>query len=180
MVIGKLLNRPTTMLYAPVASIVCLGTSTDETLRMNARRIVGVIFGGVLGFITLFIGKFIPYYAEWLQILMIPLAMLLDICVCNILRLKRSVVISCVLVLLVARRTDVTLGESLDFAVNYTLDTVIGCILAVGVNVLLPYKMPQEAAEKNMQSPEKAADNACPQTGELGGEEQDGDQSAKL
>jgi len=128
------------MPISAVAAIVTIRATQGETLRTGAFRLLGTFFGGAIGILTVVIGLFLPYYHDGLFVVVIPLMLLFNLYLCNVLNMQDSCVISCVVTLVVAAHVtpDATVRESLVFTLMRLLDTFIGVTVATVMN-LLPY-----------------------------------------
>jgi len=123
-----------------VAAIVTIRATQGETLRTGAFRLLGTFFGGALGMLTVVIGLFLPYYHDWLYVVVLPLMLLLNLYLCNVLNMQDSCVISCVVTIVVAAHVvpGESVGESLVFTLIRLRDTFIGVTVATVMNVF-PY-----------------------------------------
>ena len=144
--IGYLAERETTMIIGTVAAIICLKPTKEETLHADFMRLLSTLVGGVIGFLPSVIGEFFPIYAEGLFILIVPVFILLDIYICNLLRIQEATALSCVVVLLIATHIDLRIEENLLYAINRILDTFIGATVATLVNIAIPWKPEQGSA----------------------------------
>jgi len=133
-----------------VSAIVTLQTTQDDTIRTAVFRVLGTAFGGILGILTVVIGLFLPYYNDGLFVIVIPLMLLVDLYLCNFLKMQDFCSISCVVIIIVAARIaeDVSVGESLIFTLVRVRDTSIGVIVATVINVLPYYITRRFDAEK--------------------------------
>ena len=129
-----------TMSIAAVSAIVTIRPTRGETVSSGAFRVIGTAFGGALGIIAVVVGLFLPYYNEGLSVVVIPLMLILNMYICNVLKMQDSCTISCVVTLLVAGH--VSQGSTVGSALVYTLfrvsDTLIGVVVATVMNIL-PY-----------------------------------------
>ena len=123
-----------------VAAIVTIKATQDETLRTGGFRMLGTVFGGLLGVLTVIIGLFLPYYNEGLFVIVIPLMLMLNLYLCNVLKMQDSCSISCVVTILVG--APITVGATVNDALLYTLfrvqDTLVGVVVATIMNIV-PY-----------------------------------------
>ena len=129
-----------TMAIAAVSAIVTIRPTRVETMSSGMFRVIGTIFGGAVGILTVFIGLFLPYYNEGLFVVVIPLMLLLNMYVCNVLKMQDSCTISCVVTILVAAHVnrDASVGSALIFTLFRVSDTLIGVVVATVMNIL-PY-----------------------------------------
>jgi uncharacterized membrane protein YgaE (UPF0421/DUF939 family) len=123
-----------------VSAIVTLRPTRGETVNTGIFRVLGTIIGGVIGTLAVLIGLFLPYYNDGLFVIVIPLMLLLNLYLCNVLKMQDACTISCVVTILVAAHIDLDL--SVGGALVYTLlrlrDTLIGVVVATLLNIV-PY-----------------------------------------
>ena len=121
-----------------VAAIVTTKATQGETVRTGIFRVLGTVVGGALGVLTVVIGLFLPYYNEGLFVAVIPLILILNLYLCNVLNMQDSCVISCVVTVVVAAHvtTDATIGEAMLFTLIRLRDTFIGVTVATIMNIL--------------------------------------------
>jgi len=105
-------------------------------------RLIGTLFGGLIGILTVIIGLFLPYYYDGLFIIVIPLMLMLNLYICNVLKMQDSCSVSCVVTLLVAANMsyDAAVGESLIYTLFRLRDTFIGVAVATVMNII-PYRV---------------------------------------
>jgi len=120
-----------------VAAMVTIKATQDETVRTGVYRVLGTLIGGVTGILTVMIGLFLPYYNEGLFVVVIPLVLLFNLYLCNVLNMQDSCVISCVVTIVVAAHVvaDASVGESLLFTLIRLRDTFTGVAVATVMNV---------------------------------------------
>lgn len=122
------------VLLALVATIICMQDSVDKSLRLGIDRIKGTILGALFGVgFTLLHLDTLPYA---LFLLCIFISMVLFIFICNLIRSRSSIVIGCFVFLTIFLDDMGTQGLYL-YAINKTLDTVIGITIAFMVNQLI-------------------------------------------
>ena len=128
---------------AAVSAIVTIRTTSGETMHSGVFRLLGTVIGGVVGILTVIIGLFLPYYSSGLFVIVIPLMLLLDLYLCNVLKMLDSCTISCVVTILVATQInlDATVGGALIYTLFRLRDTLIGVIVATILNIAPRYFM---------------------------------------
>jgi len=142
MIFALLVGGVESVTIMAVAAIVTIRPTQGETLSTGVFRILGTIIGGTLGILTAFIGILLPFYEDGLFVLIIPLMLLLNLYLCNVLNMQDSCSISCVVTIIVAAHValDATLGEVLIFTLLRLRDTFIGVIVATVMNII-PYQL---------------------------------------
>jgi len=126
---------------AAVSAIVTIRPTRGDTVHSGVFRILGTVIGGVTGTLAVFIGLFLPYYSEGLFVIVIPLMLLFDLYLCNVLKMPDSCTISCVVTILVATNInlDATVGGALVFTLYRLRDTLIGVGVATVLNIAPHY-----------------------------------------
>jgi len=135
--IAWLLGSKDSLPIAAIAAIVTMQATQSETLRIGVFRILGTIIGGAFGIITILIGLVLPYYADGLFIIIIPLMLLFNLYLCNLLKMQDSCSISCVVTIIIASHivADATFNETLVFTFIRLRDTLIGVVIATIINM---------------------------------------------
>jgi len=123
-----------------VSAIVTIQPTRGETMRSGGFRVLGTVIGGIIGTLTVLIGLFLPYYKDGLFVVVIPLMLLFNLYLCNVLKMQDTCTISCVVTILVATHVDLdaTVGGALLYTVIRLRDTLIGVLAATVMNVA-PY-----------------------------------------
>ena len=138
LLIAWLLGSKDSLPIAAIAAIVTMQATQSETLRIGVFRILGTIIGGIFGILTILIGLVMPYYADGLFIVVIPLMLLFNLYLCNLLKMQDSCSISCVVTIIIASHivADATFDETLVFTFIRLRDTLIGVVIATIINML--------------------------------------------
>jgi len=125
-----------------VSAIVTIRPTHGDTVHTGVFRLIGTLFGGLIGILTVIIGLFLPYYYDGLFIIVIPLMLMLNLYICNVLKMQDSCSVSCVVTLLVAANMsyDAAVGESLIYTLFRLRDTFIGVAVATVMNII-PYRV---------------------------------------
>lgn len=124
--------------YAAIAAVVCMKQSREDSWQAGFSRVIGTIIGGIVGMLMLYVFKYFEVTSsEWIHDFLVTLILLLLIKGTILLRADGSVVIACVVYcsLVLVSRGDATIVE---YAVGRVFETLIGVVLAVLVNMLLP------------------------------------------
>ena len=136
--IAWLLGSRDSLPIAAIAAIVTMQATRSETLRIGVFRILGTIIGGVFGILTILIGLVLPYYTDGLFIIVIPVMLLLNLYLCNLLKMQDSCSISCVVTIIIAAYI-VADASSFDETLLFTFirlrDTLIGVVVATAINM---------------------------------------------
>ena len=138
LLVAWLIGSKDSLPIAAIAALVSMQATQSETLRIGAFRILGTVIGGVFGIITVLIGLVLPYYTDGLFIVIIPIMLLLNLYLCNLLKMQDSCTISCVVTIIVASHIiiDTSFDESLIYTFIRLRDTLIGVVVASIINIL--------------------------------------------
>ena len=138
LLIAWLLDSRDSLPIAAIAALVTIQATNSETLHIGIFRILGTIIGGIFGILTVLIGLVLPYYTNGLFIIVIPIMLLLNLYLCNLLKMQDSCSISCVVTIIIAANIiiDATFAESLVYTFIRLRDTLIGVFVATMINML--------------------------------------------
>lgn len=121
------------VILALVAAILCMQDSVDKSINLGIARIKGTLLGGLLGVC------FTLLHLDQLNLLLflvcIFFSVMIFIFICNLIGAKSSILIGCVVFLM-------TVLESTDYspithAINRTVDTLVGIVVAFIINQLI-------------------------------------------
>jgi len=117
-------SLPFAMIYA---SVICVETSVVSSFKIGYNRVLGTILGGIIGLIV--------GYIPWYKGLTMALGIVITILVCNYLDIKKTTGIAITLVIIILLGSDkFTPGV---YAVQRTIDTILGIVIATIVNTLI-------------------------------------------
>ena len=131
------------ILITAVAAIVTIRVTQEETIGSGMFRIFGTAIGGALGVVAVLMSMVLPFYNSGLFVIVIPLILLLNLYICNVLNLQDSCSISCVVTILIATQIapmDNSISEALHYALMRVRDTIVGVSVATIMNIV-PYKI---------------------------------------
>mgnify|MGYP002555654288 FL=1 len=124
--------------FAIIAAVICMQKSTDATIKNSFNRVVGTAIGGVFGVALLFVEthlhmqRFMPLYLLVVALLLIPI-MLLTLAI----KKPTMTAFTCIVFLsiVINHFTD---ASPYPYALDRLLDTTIGIIVTLIVNLALP------------------------------------------
>lgn len=131
-------------IHSAIAAILCIKPLTKDTISVAVTRIIGTLIGGVTGALALlfFLEVGIPYYSllfySILCILLIPV-----IYIPVRLGWPEATALTCIVYVVVAAGYTGELTP-LQMAAERTIDTLLGIIVAVPVNIILPNRSKDE------------------------------------
>ncbi|GKX27524.1 hypothetical protein SH1V18_00040 [Vallitalea longa] len=122
--IFQLLNRPYPF-YACIAAVICMKNNFQNSFVIGKNRMIGTTIGGTIGLaLTLIFGN---------PSIVVGLGIVLVIYLCNLCKQSDSIVIACIV--FIAIMTNLKGTPSYIYAVNRVIDTFIGIIVSIVVNV---------------------------------------------
>ena len=136
LLISLLMDTHDSIPIIAVSAVVTLCATPGDSVHVAIARVLGTGIGGLFGALTVVMGLFLPYYADGLFIIIIPMVLMLNLYMCNFLKIQASCTISCVVTIIVASQVD--LSASISLALIFTLlrmrDTFIGVAVATIIN----------------------------------------------
>ena len=151
--IGWLRDRDGLNFFSMIAAVICIQKSTEATIKNSFNRFAGTAIGGVFGVAVLFMEtklhtqQFMPLYLLILALLLIPIILV------TLAIHKPSVSSFTCIVFLGVTVYHVSDANPYTYAVNRLLDTVIGVIVALIINLALPGHATLRAAEQGAEPP---------------------------
>ncbi|MCL2426356.1 MAG: aromatic acid exporter family protein [Oscillospiraceae bacterium] len=138
LVVAWLIGSRDSLPIAAIAAIVTMQVTRSDTLRIGIFRVLGTLIGGVFGVLAVFIGSMLPFPLAAQFIVIIPIMLLINLYVCNLLRMQDSCSISCVVIIIIASHLtmDATYYELVLLALIRLRDTMIGVVIATLINML--------------------------------------------
>ena len=112
-----------------VACFISMQDTVSGSLTTGLNRIKGTIFGGIIGFIVIYIFPGNPIFCG--------LGAILTIHACNLLNLNKSISIACITFLTIQMGYSDSLLQASYYSFSRVLDTCIGVIISIIVNFSL-------------------------------------------
>lgn len=121
--------------YSAIASVICMQTNVADTLHSGINRVIGTLVGGFSGLLYLLFVHNLKLDA-WLNYLIISVIATLIIWFLASINRKGSISIAAIVLLSVTINHGKEAAVPFSFAFNRTLDTLIGVMVAIGINWL--------------------------------------------
>ena len=138
-VLFKVLHRGSPML-AVLSAVFSLRTDHKQTWKFGISRFYGNMSGGILAIILLQSYRYFTL-PDYIDLLLVPLGIILLILFCN--RFNKTAVINSSATFLVIFY-NIEAAVNVEYAIQRVLDTLIGAVIAMIVNRLLPSPHLQE------------------------------------
>ena len=132
-VLFRILHRGSPMLAA-LSAIFSLRTDHQQTFKFAFSRFIGNTTGGVVAIILFYVRSVLPF-PQYTDLLLAPIGIVLIILFCNRFN-KTGVINSCSTFLVIF--FNVEASQNTAYAIQRILDTLIGAVIAIGVNHILP------------------------------------------
>lgn len=131
------LGRGSPML-ACLGAVFALRGDTSTSFYFGIRRVLVTLLAGLLAILLVWIKQMAPAHFFLVDLLGVMLIIVVFIVLCNFLDLSQAIVGGIAAFLVIYFNTPVT--ENITYTVQRLLDTLIGTLVAVGVNWLFPRK----------------------------------------
>lgn len=138
--------RGRTPFYSMLAAVVSIQPDMERTLKKGIERMLSSLLGGAMGLIFLLligltpIESFTPPYYLFISLMLIPIITLT-------VSLKRPecAYLSCVVFLSIAVMHTESAGAPLNYAINRTIDTLVGLAVGIIINLIPAHTKPTPA-----------------------------------
>ena len=128
--------------YAAITAVLMMKSSPKHAVRASHDRILGTLFGGVIGIFFLIVTiNFNISSDSLLYTVLIVLVLLIDLTLCKILNLREyATSMSAILVLAVLLNHNGTQGDAIQYMVRRILETLFGILISVIINKYINLK----------------------------------------
>lgn len=160
--VEALLGR-TNPFYGCIAAVVCMLPTYRQTFHTGLNRMIGTLAGGLFGYLLLEASRFLPYYNDGVNLLLVPAVMLGVIYLLNVLGIQGAISIGCIVFLGITVYPGRSVDNALLFVVNRMIDTLIGILIAMIVNrVIAPRRSlaPEPPDAKELEALDEALGEA--------------------
>lgn len=136
LLIGVLRGGASMPFYSAIAAILCMQPDVKNSLQVAINRVIGTLIGGLCGMLMLMLLRWgLPGLPTLVEYLLISVALIPLMYVTILVKKPAATYITCVVFL------SVTVSHGVDlvpyaFALNRMLDTLIGILVSLGINVL--------------------------------------------
>ncbi|MCL1982122.1 MAG: FUSC family protein [Clostridiales bacterium] len=145
--------------FSMIAAVICMQPTTDQTIVVAFDRTIGTLIGGLFGMAVIYIGSASGYIQiEWLYLFVVSLCIIPIILLTLAIRKPSTAAISCIV--FIAVTIMYTLGTSpFHSAIQRMIDTEIGILVALAINVGLPRRKPaREAGDADKNDKKRSLD----------------------
>ena len=131
MIVFDLIHRDNPF-FACIAAVFCMKDTVANSISMGKNRILGTILGGIIGIVLIFFSTHFQFLYH-ISPLVTAIGVSLSIYICTLLKKPESVIVSCIVIsgIMINYASQV---NSYVYAVNRSVDTIIGIIIAILVN----------------------------------------------
>lgn len=135
-IIHAILGGKRDVMQSILAAIICIQSRMDYSARTGFERIAGTLIGAVFGYLIATLEQFLPglfAFGRMPLYLLISFAVIPVIHTTVLLKLNNTAVMACVVMFAMTLGT--VEGSPVLYALNRVLDTMIGILIAVMVNI---------------------------------------------
>lgn len=126
----QLFNRDNPF-FACISAVICMHDTVEHSLTAGKDRLIGTLFGGLIGVIFIGILSFFPHI-NYPNAFIIGIGVVISIYTCTLFSKPGSVTICCIV--FIGIMITYTGAESYHYAIMRTVDTAVGVIIAILVN----------------------------------------------
>ncbi len=125
-IVSSLINQELSfaLIYA---AVICVETSVVSSVKIGYNRVLGTVVGGVIGLIM----SYVPIYGAFTM----AIGVIITIMFTNLLNIKKATGIAITLVVIIIIGSSET--SPAIYAMQRTLDTIIGIVIATIVNMVI-------------------------------------------
>jgi len=134
-VLYLLIDRPEGLALACIAVFICMQDSVDKSWKVGRARALGVLLGGSFASVAGMIFMLEQHIAVAAAVAFVGIV--LYIFVCNLLKISSSIVIGLATYIIILFGPQGAAMGPLEVAANRVLDTLVGILVGVLVNMLL-------------------------------------------
>ena len=132
-------------LYACIACVVCMQSSLGQSVQSGISRLMGVAVGGVLGVLALVPGAVASH--TLVRAVVLGAVCVAGIWLCLLLNRPAACTMACVVPCIILVNNMMG-AERFFYAAARIIETVVGVVIALAVNALLPDHRSEEPPEK--------------------------------
>lgn len=132
--------------YSMIAAVVCVQNSAGKTIESSINRMIGTLIGGVAGVLVVYAMDTLGIlYIELARYAVSALLLIPIIELCLVIKKPGSAAMACIVFLCVTVNHSVGDTPAV-YSIQRLFETLVGVVLACGVDILLPYRTPPEEA----------------------------------
>ncbi|ENZ00402.1 FUSC family protein [Clostridium thermobutyricum] len=117
--------------YACIAAVICMKDTVSSSFTMGKNRLIGTIIGALFGTLFIYILIHITFLTHYIPFIS-GIGIVIVIYTCNLFNKPGSVTIACIVFLVIM--VNYSGPQSYAYALNRSMDTAIGIIVAILVN----------------------------------------------
>ncbi len=131
MVIFNIIRRENAF-FACIAAVFCMKDTVSSSINMGKNRILGTLLGGTIGILLIYLSTTFPVLYN-ISSIMTGIGVSLSIYILTILKKPEAVIVSCIVIIGIMINYATQLN-SYSYAINRTIDTALGIVIAIMVN----------------------------------------------
>ncbi len=138
--------------YSMIAAVVCLQSSTGQTIRSSINRAAGTLVGGAAGVLAVYLMDLLGVLRlELVRYLVVALTLIPLIRLTLLIKMPAISAFTCVVFLCVTVTSNAETAPAL-YALERMFETLVGVAAACAVDLLLPYR-PQAEGQSAQDPP---------------------------
>lgn len=121
---------PEDAFYAAIASVICMQSTVENSVKSGINRIIGTLIGGTLGVFFLLSIRYFDIFK--FAFLVAAIGVICVIYICNFIKKPGSCSISCIVLIRILTAPESS--DAIAYATSRTFETALGIIIAILVN----------------------------------------------
>ena len=162
--------RNTSALYSMFAALFCIQRSKGQTIQSSINRVLGTLVGGVVGVLTVYsMDTLNILHIDLLRYFLIALLLIPIIEFCLVIKKPDCAGMACMVVMCLA--VDPGNKPAVN-SIERLFETLVGVVIACGIDMLLPHHQPQPAPEGGEDAPAASGAEDVPPPEDSEGDDQ--------
>lgn len=143
--------------YSMIAAVVCVQNTAGKTIESSINRMIGTLIGGVAGVVVVYAMDALGIlYLELVRYALSALLLIPIIELCLWIKKPGCAAMACIVFLCVTVNHSVGDTPAI-YSIQRLFETLVGVVLACGVDILLPYHTPAQTPAAAVPSPDAPA-----------------------
>ena len=143
--------------YSMIAAVVCVQNTAGKTIESSINRMIGTLIGGVAGVVVVYAMDALGIlYLELVRYALSALLLIPIIELCLAIKKPGCAAMACIVFLCVTVNHSVGDTPAI-YSIQRLFETLVGVVLACGVDILLPYHTPAQTPAAAVPSPDAPA-----------------------
>jgi uncharacterized membrane protein YgaE (UPF0421/DUF939 family) len=133
LILSHLRSENSLPFYAAIAAVICMKPNVDGTIDVGINRVIGTLIGGLAGLVYLILFKGLITH-HFINYLIISISIIFLIWLLDFFKKPNAISIMAIVFLSITINHGIEPEYPIAFAMNRTIDTLMGVVVAILVN----------------------------------------------